>query len=178
MNIYHITLKKKLFYVFFILLPLLQSCGGESVVNQATPSSNNIEIISIESEEALYEENDAFITGKIVAPDNTQLTYQWIQTSAIPLTLKNTTQQTVNFNIPDLKADEEITHELTVTDTNNNTQTKQTKFTLLYVNTPPNIDIEKIVTVIELSEVTLTGSLLDKEGDVTSKWLMNNGGRI
>jgi hypothetical protein len=175
MNIYHITLKTKLFYVFFILLPLLQSCGGESVVNQATASSNNIEIISIESEEALYEENDAFITGKIVAPDNTQLTYQWIQTSGIPLTLKNTTQQTVNFSIPNLNADEEITLELTVTDANNNTQTKQTKFTLLYVNTPPNIDIEKTVTVNELSEVTLTGSLLDKEGDVTSQWLQKSG---
>jgi hypothetical protein len=40
--------------VFFILLPLLQSCGGESGVNQVTTSNDSIEIISIESEEALY----------------------------------------------------------------------------------------------------------------------------
>jgi len=174
MNIYHITLKTKLFYILCILFTI-QSCGGESSTNEIIIDSNNIEIISIESEKALYEESDVSVTGNISAPENTQLSYKWTQTSGIPLTLRNTTQKTVNFSIPNLEADEEITLELTVTDDNNNTQTKQTKFTLLYVDTPPNIDIEKTVTVNELSEVTLTGSLLDKEGEVTSKWLQKSG---
>lgn len=174
MNTYYIRLKTTLFYVFFILLPI-QSCGGESGAGQVVKTSDNIEIISIDSVMPLYEESDVSVTGKIVASDSEKLTYQWNQISGIPLALRNTTEQTVMFTIPNLKTNEEVTLELTVKDANNGTQTRQTKLTLLYINTPPIIEIEPEVTVNELSEVVLSGNIVDEEGDVTSQWQQSSG---
>ena len=135
MNVFHSMLKTKFFYVFCLLL-LIQSCGG-SEVSEVTRTNNNIEILSIESDVPLYEESDVSVTGSISAPDKKQLSYQWNQISGVPLTLRNTTQKTVMFTTPNLNINEEITLELTVKDANNNTQTKEEKLLLLYINTPP-----------------------------------------
>ena len=173
MNVFHSMLKTKFFYVFCLPI-LIQSCGGSEV----TIPNNNIEILSIESDVPLYEESDVSVTGSISAPDREQLSYQWSQISGISLTLKNATQKTVEFTIPTLKVNEEITLELTVKDANNNTQTKEKKLLLLYINTPPVIDIEKKITVHELSKVILTGNFLDEEGDLTSQWQQKSGATV
>ncbi|WP_077338938.1 PKD domain-containing protein [Pseudocolwellia agarivorans] len=184
MNVCHSMLKVKFIYVFFILL-LILSCGESGVTktsdevtqtsDEVTQTSDEVKIISIESDGLLYEASDVSVTGNILAPDSNQLSYQWNQISGVPLTLRNTTQQTAMFTIPNLKTNEEVTLELTVKDTNNATQTRQTKLTLLYINTPPIIEIEPKVTVNELSEVVLSGNIIDEEGDVTSQWQQSSG---
>ncbi|GHE89516.1 hypothetical protein GCM10011501_18850 [Thalassotalea profundi] len=132
-------------------------------------------ITSIESQGSLYEESDASITSYVSASNSQSIVYQWEQISGIPLTLTNTTQKTVNFTIPNITANEEVTLQLTVKDADNNTQTKQESFTLLYINTSPTIEIENNITVNENSEVTLTPSIQDEESDVTSHWQQISG---
>jgi hypothetical protein len=173
MNVFHRMLKTKFFYVFCTIF-FIQSCG-ENEVNDVTRTNNSIEILSIESDLPLYEESNISVTGNISAPDKKELSYQWNQTSGIPLTLRNTNQKTVMFTTPNLNINEEITLKLTVKDANNNTQTKEEKLLLLYINTPPVIDIENKITVHELSKVVLTGNILDEEGHVTSRWQQKSG---
>jgi hypothetical protein len=148
----------------------IQSCGGDS---QPTEDSNTLEIISIDSDIPLYEESDVSVTANILVSNNKQLSYQWTQTSGIPLTLRNTTQQTVSFSIPSLSTNEEIKLELTITNDSNQSDTKEVELTLLYVPPPPVV--EKAITVSELSEVILTTNTFDERDNVTSQWQQTSG---
>jgi hypothetical protein len=159
------------FYIFCTLISI-QSCGSD---RNSIEKNNYIKIISIDSNTPLYEQSDASVTGKILAPKSLNLTYQWHQISGIPLTLIDKNQQTLTFTTPSLTTNESVRLKLTVQDANNYTQTKEVTLTLLYINTPPIVEIEKHIIVNELSEVMLTGNVFDEEGEVTSLWQQKSG---
>lgn len=160
------------FYMIFIALSM-QSCGG----SKSIPPKNTITITSIDINTPLHELSDVSITGNVLAPSNNNLTYQWRQSSGIPLTLKNSTQRTVLFTSPNLTANVTVNLELTVTDNTKNYK-KEVNFTLLYINTPPVIEVDKKFTVNELSEITVTGEVFDEEGEVTSRWRQTSGTNV
>ncbi len=166
------TQKKRLIYCFyfFVFTLSIQSCGG----NESSPATNTIAITSIDINTPLYELADVSLTGNVSAPSNSDLTYQWIQSSGIPLTLKNNNQKTVLFTSPELTENQTIGLELTIKDGKNSAK-KQVTFTLLYINTPPIVKVEESLTVTEHTKVIVTGEVSDEESDVNSHWLQTSG---
>lgn len=166
------TNKNRLIYYFYIVVTALsiQSCGG----SESNSATNTITITSIDINTPLYEMTDVSITGNVSAPSNSNLTYQWRQSSGIPMILKNNSQKTVLFTSPELTENQTIGLELTIKDGKNSAK-KQVTFTLLYINTPPIVKVEESLTVTEHAKVVVTGEVSDEESDVNSQWMQKSG---
>jgi hypothetical protein len=173
MRIKYIASITKLLYILCILLSI-QSCGGE----QSGTINTNLEITSIKTNTLLYEETEIPITASVLSSNSNSISYQWRQVSGIPITLENNNQEITLFTAPNITANEKITLELTIQDSTGNTDTKEIELTLLYVNTPPVIAIEKSIAVEELSEVTLTGDIFDNESNVIRLWQQTTGTQV
>lgn len=169
------TNKNRLIYCFYIFVIALsiQSCGG----SESDSAINTITITSIDINTPLYELADVSLTGNVSAPSNSNLTYQWRQSSGIPLTLKNSTEKTVLFTSPNLTTDQTVDLELTVTK-NQNSYKKTVRLILRYINTRPVIEVKENFTVNELDKITVTAKVFDEEGEVTSQWLQASGTKV
>ena len=169
------TSKNRLIYCFYIVVIALsiQSCGG----SESNSTTNTITITSIDINTPLYELTEVSITGNVSAPSNSNLTYQWRQSSGIPLTLKNSTEKTVLFTSPNLTTNQTVDLELTVTK-NQNSYKKTVRLILRYINTRPVIEVKENFTVNELDKITVTAKVFDEEGEVTSQWLQTSGTKV
>ncbi|MBB6541921.1 PKD domain-containing protein [Thalassotalea piscium] len=153
------------------MLLSIQSCGGD----QPKKVSSNLEIVSIGSDPFIYEQSEVSVTANILASSNSSISFQWQQVSGIPITLENKNQQIVKFTSPNIIANESIKLELIVQDSSGNEDTKIKELTLLYVNTPPVVEVDNELFINALSEVILKANITDEEGDVTSNWQQKSG---
>jgi hypothetical protein len=173
MKISNIASIVKYLYILCILLSI-QSCGGE----QPSDIDTNLKISTIQTEPFLYEETEISVTASILALNSNAIDYQWRQVSGIPITLEKNDQKTIIFTAPDITANEKIKLELTVQDSIGNTDIKEIELTLLHVPSPIVIEIEKNITVNELSEVTITANILVEESNITYLWQQKSGPNV
>ncbi|GAB1264368.1 PKD domain-containing protein [Aurantivibrio infirmus] len=107
------------------------------------------------------------------------VTYQWVQDSGPSVTINNSTSAAASFTAPDVNADSLITLRLTVFDTDGASASDTVDITVLDQspppNTPPTVNAGADQSVIEMSNVTLSGSGTDAESTVSYQWSQTTG---
>jgi phosphatidylserine/phosphatidylglycerophosphate/cardiolipin synthase-like enzyme len=118
-------------------------------------------------------------------PDGDPLTYSWSQTAGTPITLDNATSATPSFTAPDVGSSGDVlAMELTVTDSEGNTDSDSVSVSINDSAPPPNSlpisDAGSDQTVYEGDAVTLNGTgSSDPDGDaLTYSWVQISGSPV
>mgnify|MGYP000153274034 CR=1 FL=1 len=164
----------KAFQMLCIIISI-QSCGGDSQPVAKREINNNINIISLDVEQPLLEQTEILITGNVSNSSRANLNYQWRQTAGTEIKLTSENKKTAILTIPELSSNQTISLELVITDGSTNTSSLQKELTLLYVNTPPTIEVDNQLTVNSQTEVVLTSNISDEEGVTTAFWRQKSG---
>lgn len=117
------------------------------------------------------------LEGTGTDPDNDRLRFSWSQKSGLPIELFERTTASVYFISPQINTDaEELVFELTVTDTQGNSDTDDAMVTIARINFPPSAFAGPDRRVISGSEVTITGVGSDPENEpITYAWRQISG---
>ncbi|MGD9161933.1 MAG: PKD domain-containing protein, partial [Desulfobacteraceae bacterium] len=111
-------------------------------------------------------------------PDGDALTYQWIQTGGLSVSLNGLTSAQPTFDSPYISSEgESLTFQLTVTDSEGLQSTDSCVVNIISVNNPPEADAGPDQNVNEGSIVYLNGSnSSDPDGDaLTYQWTQASG---
>tara|TARA_R110002096_G_scaffold2619_5_gene13565 strand:- start:1471 stop:5682 length:4212 start_codon:yes stop_codon:yes gene_type:complete len=117
-------------------------------------SSNNDPTVNAGTDQSVGE--GANVTLSATSTGAGTLTYAWTQTAGTPVTLSSTTIASPTFTAPLVAADEVLTFQVQVTDTESRTATDTVNVTI--VNGGPTADAGPDQSVVEGSAVTLDGS--------------------
>ncbi|MBL0692030.1 myxosortase-dependent M36 family metallopeptidase [Comamonas sp. JC664] len=115
------------------------------------------------------------LTGTATDPDGDALTYSWTQTAGPAVSLTGADTLTLSFTAPQVTESTTLTFTLTATD-GTNTSTDSVNVTVTPANRAPTVNAGIDATAAERSEVTLTGSASDEDGDaLTYLWTQVSG---
>ena len=117
------------------------------------------------------------LIGTGTDPDNDKLRYSWTQKSGMKIDLYEQTTFSVYFFTPNISTNSEtLTFELTVTDSQGNSDKDDVNVTITTVNLPPRASAGPDRKVIGGSDVSITGLGIDPENlPVTYSWKQISG---
>ncbi|MEK6931312.1 MAG: Ig-like domain-containing protein [Thermoproteota archaeon] len=120
------------------------------------------------------------LIGTGTDPDNDKLRYSWTQTSGMKVDVYGTPSSTVYFFTPNINtASEALGFELTVTDSQGNSDKDSVVVTINTVNLPPRASAGPDRKVVSGSDVSVTGLGVDPENDpVTYSWKQISGDTV
>lgn len=120
------------------------------------------------------------LVGTGTDPDGDKLKYSWAQKSGVPVTFYERASFSIYFFSPVINsASETLVFELTVTDTNGNSDSDDVSVVITDRNSPPNASAGPDKRVVGGSDVTIVGSGSDADGDaLTFSWKQLTGDRV
>lgn len=157
----------------FALAIFLTACGGSGgsseTANQSPSANAGID-------QTVDENSLVTLNGSGSDPDGTIASFNWKQLSGTQVILSNATAASSSFTAPDIKPDEILSFELTVTDNSGATATDTVDVTVLNINQLPIADAGTDQTIDENLTVTLNGSGTDTDGTIESfSWKQLSG---
>ena len=113
-------------------------------------------------------------------PEDTKLKFQWSQISGSDVILYQRTSEQVYFVSPFIEGDSEsLVFQLKVTDSDGNFDTDDVTITVSKQNHPPNANAGNDRRIFSESEVTVTGTGVDPDGDeITYSWKQISGDSV
>jgi len=134
--------------------------------------SNGSPIADAGPDQSVSENALVKLIGTGTDPDNDKLRYSWTQKSGMDIVLYEQATFSVYFFTPDIDTSSEtLVFELTVTDSQGNSDTDDVSVTISTVNLPPRASAGPDRKVIGGSDVTVTGLGTDPEnGPITYSW--------
>lgn len=120
------------------------------------------------------------LEGTGTDPDGDRLKYSWTQKSGMEIELFERASFSVYFMTPQItNTSEQLTFELTVTDTHGNYDTDDVNVTISKVNFPPRASAGPDKRVVGGTQVTVVGTGIDPDGDkLTYEWKQIYGDTI
>ncbi|MGE6759589.1 myxosortase-dependent M36 family metallopeptidase [Corallococcus interemptor] len=104
------------------------------------------------------------------------LEFAWTQTGGPAVTLTGAETDTASFTAPEVTADTQLTFTVTVIDSSGAASSKAVAVTVKNVNHPPVVDAGADQEVAARTEVTLSGTATDADGDaITYAWTQVSG---
>ncbi len=163
-----------------LLLTQLVSCGGggsgDSGGTSPTPQTNVVPISSAGADQNVDEQISVSLTGSGTDSDGTIASYTWTQTSGEAVTLSGADAASASFNAPVTTTQLALTFQLTVTDNDGATAIDSVDVMINPVNANPTASAGNDRTVDEQSNVTLSGSATDTDGEIASyRWTQTAG---
>ena len=126
-------------------------------------------------EDATVDENtQVTLTGSGVDDDGTIVSYRWVQTEGVEVTLTNADQASAEFTAPDVKPSEILTFELNVTDDAGATATDSVSVTVTHINASPIITIS--AQEVEEKEAHSIAAVAEDDGEITNYLWVQTGG--
>ena len=111
----HISIFKPL--LLSSLVVMLSACGGSD--------ANKAPTITLNDEYAVTEYSDITISAEAEDSDGKIISYLWQQKSGLNVDLSESGSNTLSFTAPNVSAEQQLIFELTVTDNDNATTTKE-----------------------------------------------------
>ncbi len=120
------------------------------------------------------------LVGSGTDPEDTKLKFQWSQKSGSEVILYQRTLDEVYFVSPFIEGNSEgLVFQLKVTDSDGNFDTDDVTITVSKQNHPPNANAGPDRRIFSDSEVTITGTGVDPDGDeITYSWKQISGDRV
>jgi hypothetical protein len=120
------------------------------------------------------------LIGSGTDPEDTKLKFQWSQKSGSDVILYQRSLDEVYFVSPFIEDDSEgLVFELRVTDSDGNFDTDDVTITVTKQNHPPNANAGPDRRIISDSQVTVTGTGVDPDGDdITYSWKQISGDSV
>jgi uncharacterized protein YfaP (DUF2135 family) len=132
------------------------------------------------TDQSIDENSEVIMTGSGTGSNSTIVSYRWVQTNGITVTLQNDDTSTVTFQAPEVTVDEQLLFELTLTDDTGESATDSVQITII-ANQSPLANAGESQEVLEYNVVTLDGSAsADSDGSISSyHWeQISNGAAI
>lgn len=151
-------------------ISLLSACGGggsDSSNNTSSPPSNVAPKADAGADRTADELTQVTLIGSGNDSDGSVSGYLWEQTSGTAVTLTNDDSANTSYLAPDVSADETLTFKLTVTD-NDGASANDSVNILIVHNAPPIINIGDDQAIKELETITLSASVSDDSGDIST----------
>ena len=129
----------------------------------------------------VVEQTAVSLVGSGSDTDGSVSTYQWTQTSGLPVTLTSANTDTATFTTPIVLVQDgaqTLSFSLTVTDNENTTHVDVMNVVVNPVNTTPTANAGLEQNVDEQTAVTLTGSGADTDGSITAYQWTQTGGAV
>jgi len=156
--------------IFFpIIAVLLVACNTQSTNTRANTSltANAGEDIQVKEQQLVT------LSGQANNTNSSDITYRWHQTAGASVSLDNKTIATPQFTAPSV--DEVLTFQLTVADGTGATKVDSVNVTV-NLNQAPSVEAGENQTVLEQTQVTLTGIANDEDGSIVSyAWQQTSG---
>jgi len=155
-----------------ILSSLLSGCGGgsdEPDPQPAPPPPANIAPVANAGGDISADEYETveLSAASSTDSDGSIASFLWEQTSGTPVSLSATNTSEVSFAAPEIDEDETLTFTLTVTDNDNSSATDTIEVQVVN-NLAPTIEIDTLQSVSEMSEVSISATAADSDGEVAS----------
>ncbi len=160
-----------------ILILLVTACGSSGDDDPVTPA--NVAPTALAGvDQTVLEQSSVTLSGSGTDSDGTIASYSWAQTAGTTVTLSANNTQSVTFSAPDITEDETLTFQLTVTDDFGDVGTDSVDL-IVIANNPPTADAGENQTVVEQSEVALSGTGSDTDGTIESySWIQIAGTNV
>jgi len=130
----------------------LAACGGGSAPN--VPPTANAGV-----DQTVATLSSVTLSGSGTDSDGTIVSYTWTQTLGTPVTLASTNTATTTFSAPNVAANQVLTFELTVTDSDGAIATDTVNITI--TNTPP-------IAIAGANQTVTSGNLVNLDGSASS----------
>lgn len=139
--------------------------------------SNNPPVANAGNDRNVAENVLVKLEGTGMDPDGDKIKYSWAQKSGKTVDLYERASYSVYFTSPFIQsASEELVFELTVTDSHGLSDTDDVSVNVSSVNYPPRVNAGPDKRVIGGTQVTITGSAVDLDGDIVSlEWKQLSG---
>lgn len=157
---------------------ILAACGGGSDSSGQAPS-NQAPSANAGVDQTVNEDSLVNLNGSGADLDGTINSYSWKQLSGTTVTLSNTTSASSSFIAPDIKPDETLIFELTVTDDAGDTAIDTVDIIVTHINQLPQANAGEDQSVAENSIASLNGSGSDNDGTIEGfSWEQLSGSSI
>jgi hypothetical protein len=142
-----------------------------------TPTNNTPPTVSIASVNDINEREKVSITATAIDPDNSALTYTWLQKIGPNVTFV-TNDNKIHFDAPEVTEDQTLTFEVTVSD-GALSDTSSVSFKVLMVNTAPSVSIKSENNNSGNQSINLSAIATDMEQDtLIYTWTQTQGSTV
>lgn len=151
---------------------------GDVIVNEEEAVNeevvNSLPVAQAGEDATVDENTQVTLTGSGVDDDGTIVSYRWVQTEGVEVTLTNADQASAEFTAPDVKPSEILTFELNVTDDAGATATDSVSVTVTHINASPIITIS--AQEVEEKEAHSIAAVAEDDGEITNYLWVQTGG--
>ncbi|NQZ10680.1 MAG: hypothetical protein HRT35_26310 [Algicola sp.] len=153
----------------------LSACGGSS--NSTPPLPANVApVANAGPDQTVDEQTSVTLAGSGTDTDGNIATFSWAQTAGTAVTLTGADTPTPSFTALDINADMLMTFQLTVTDNEGATAVDDVNVNVNHINLNPVANAGADQNILDLSDVTLSGSGSDEDGSIVSyQWSQLTG---
>lgn len=160
------------------IISLISACGGGGGNDgeNTPPPANVAPTANAGADQTVDEETTVILSGNGTDSDGSITSYAWAQTTGTSVTINGAETATASFDTPTTTTHLTLTFQLTITDNDGATASDTIDVVVNPVNIIPTADAGTDQTVLEMTNVTLSGSGTDTDGLIdTYMWTQSVG---
>ena len=170
---------KRLIPLLLATMTLTACGGGNGNTDEPDEVQNQAPAAVAGNDMTVYEQTEVTLTGSATDVDGTIASYSWTQTAGSAVTLASAESASATFTAPDISETEQLTFQLTVTDNDGATASDSVNVTVNPVSILPIAQAGEDQSVMTGSQVLLTGSGADSDGEIVQyQWTQTSGDAV